>query len=215
MIMAKNRIDLTNKTFGNIKVLSYVGPAKYGGSLWECECFCGKKFVCESYHIRTGWTSSCGCLRIKNNTTHGCSYLPEHRIWREMRQRCTNPRSAAYPLYGGRGISICERWSKFENFFADMGSRPNKNFSLDRENENGNYELGNCKWATKTAQAHHFRKFKNNSTGFTGTSLNKDGRYEAYIWVNSQKKHLGEFHSLQQAVEARKEAQQKYWGKET
>jgi len=84
--------------------------------------------------------------------THGLSKTPEYRAWASMVQRCTNPNNARYDRYGGRGISICVRWNKFENFLADMGPRPTKGHSVDRKDNEGNYEPGNCRWATRSEQ---------------------------------------------------------------
>jgi len=84
-------------------------------------------------------------------------YPQENHAWRDMRRRCNNPKHADYPLYGARGVKVCERWQKFDNFIADMGPRPGKGYSIDRINNNGDYEPGNCKWATATEQSRNRR----------------------------------------------------------
>jgi hypothetical protein len=92
-------------------------------------------------------------------TTHGQSRTPEYKVWASMWQRCTNPKNVRYGRYGGRGIGICERWEKFENFFADMGLRPSNGHSIDRKDNEGNYEPSNCHWATRSEQ-------QNNKSGY-------------------------------------------------
>lgn len=88
---------------------------------------------------------------------HGKAYSKEHHIWREMRQRCNNRKAKDYRYYGGQGVTVCERWSKFENFYADMGPKP-EGLTLDRINPFGNYEPSNCRWASRMVQAQNTRK---------------------------------------------------------
>lgn len=97
---------------------------------------------------------------------HGLSKLPEYYIWKCMRQRCNNPKSHKYPIYGGRGISVCERWNDFNNFIIDMGRRPDVDYSIDRINNDGNYEPKNCRWTSRSEQMKNRRKYvmNNNSS---------------------------------------------------
>ncbi len=137
------------------------GPVKRGWYV-DCFCVCGKPVNrVKVYALFAGGTASCGCL-IREKTaarsiTHGMSYSVEYSCWRSMMARCSNPRIAHFKNYGGRGITVCERWHKFENFLEDMGLRPSLGHSIDRIDPNGNYESANCRWATDTEQQRNRR----------------------------------------------------------
>jgi len=130
-----------------------------------CECDCGNEIVVLLNSLRFGRTKSCGCLandltaaRNRRNATHGMSNSPTYLCWYSMRQRCNNMHHQAYSEYGGRGITVCERWQNcFENFLEDMGKRPSPRHSIDRVDNDGNYEPGNCRWATVTEQGRNKR----------------------------------------------------------
>ena len=132
----------------------------------QCLCECGTKLIARLDHLRSGATSSCGCLRREFHSRrlrkHGCAIKgrqsSEYRIWVGMITRCTNQNCDAFPRYGGRGITVCGRWREsFENFLADIGTRPSKSHSIDRINNNKGYEPGNVQWATTKQQARNRR----------------------------------------------------------
>jgi hypothetical protein len=132
----------------------------------KCECECGNKSNYRLADIKRGMTKSCGCLHIelsttrsiKRLTTHNKSNINEYKTWGNIKTRCYNKNREEYKNYGGRGITVCDRWlSSFENFYKDMGHKPTPSHSIDRINVNGNYEPDNCKWSTRKEQANNKR----------------------------------------------------------
>lgn len=153
--------NISGKRFGRLVALSISYQAKNEGTVWLCQCDCGKLVSVVIGSLSTGRTKSCGCLKSdvtrERLTTHGQCASPEYIAWSNMRQRCDNPCRPEYPDYGGRGIKVCERWTVFENFLADMGKRPDGK-SIERRNNEGNYEPLNCVWATKIEQTRNTRR---------------------------------------------------------
>jgi hypothetical protein len=147
--------DLTGLRFGRLLVTGRGENTAVGQARWICSCDCGKETLVHGYSLRGGLSNSCGCLqRLKTSTankTHGQTKTSLYRIWAGMFTRCYDKNHRTYKWYGGRGITVCPRWKSFENFSADMGPRPG-NLTLDRINNDGNYELSNCRWASVKEQ---------------------------------------------------------------
>jgi hypothetical protein len=158
-------IDLTGKRFGRLTVIE---RAENHGKLpmWRCLCDCGKEIKVLGCNLRTNHTQSCGCaqkdLVAKRSVTHGMSSNPLYAVWNTMRQRCTNPNNHKYSNYGARGVRVCEDWlNSFDSFYSYVSKLPHfgeAGYSLDRIENDGNYEPGNVRWATMTEQNNNRRK---------------------------------------------------------
>ncbi len=158
--------DLTGIRFGRLTVVKRSDLRSSNGSwIWICECDCGKTTPVERSNLirnTTNATRSCGCLGRENQkasvTKHGLLYHPLYKTWCDMKERCHLKSAINYYLYGGRGISVCDRWHhSFPNFLADMGEKPGPEYTLDRKDNDGNYEPDNCRWATRSTQQRNRR----------------------------------------------------------
>lgn len=163
------KIDISGQRFGRLFVLGFSHTTIKRQAAWSCRCDCGRTVTVIGNRLKCGKTKSCGCLRTdlggSHSRTHGMSNSPEYRIYHGMLNRCYNEKVQAYPHYGGRGITVCDRWrfgqdgvSGFECFLADMGRRKDRGLSLERKENDGNYAPTNCRWATYLDQANNSRR---------------------------------------------------------
>lgn len=150
-------IDMTGQIFWRLKVLEFHSNSKRGAKKWLCQCECGNTVIAERTNLVKGSQRSCGCLRAENNVVHNMSKTPVYTNWSNLKARCGRPSHKDYKHYGGRGIELCDRWQKFENFLEDMGMPPSRKHSVERISNEGNYEPGNCRWATHIEQSNNKR----------------------------------------------------------
>lgn len=209
------------QTFNKLTALEYLRDEKTGRTNILCLCICGNKKVLPAAKLLQGIGYSCGCSTLEamslNRKEHGCSTHPLWEVYITMKKRCYNTSFIGYDYYGGRGITVCDRWLEdlpngFNNFVSDIGERP-VGTTLDRIDVNGNYEPLNCRWADKSTQSFNTRRYSTNTSGTTGVKRSENGlKWLAYISCNGEPIHLGTFETYDAAVNARREAELKYFG---
>jgi hypothetical protein len=144
--------------------LIQLGKTDAGRKMWLCSCLCGAIRVVQATHLARGASNSCGCGAVKHGHSRTGKRTLTLNSWRNMKSRCLNPNSTQWKYYGAKGVGICQRWLKFENFLADMGIRPSRLHTLDRKDPDGNYTPSNTRWALPKVQQNNKRKKKPNQS---------------------------------------------------
>lgn len=212
-------IDLTGEKFNRWTVIERAFKNnKYNKPLWICKCDCGTIKEQTSVVLKSGNSKSCGCLVKDTNTKHGMYKTRLNKEYRGLKQRCYNSKNSRYEYYGGRGINICDEWLGKEGFVNFMNWSLENGYTdeltLDRIDSNGNYEPSNCRWETMKVQARNRRIRNTNKSGVNGVYFRKEqNKYRTSILDNEGKKvNLGQYKTLEEATEVRKQAELKYWG---
>lgn len=202
------RIDHAGVRFGKLTAVETAGRNALKKVLWRCFCDCGNETIVPSGSLVTGNTTSCGC--IVPNFKHGGSGKGSYNTWRAMMRRCYNHKDKDYKRYGAVGVTVFPGWHEYSVFAQDMGE-PSGNQTLDRIDPYGNYEPGNCRWASLPAQARNVRVRQSNKTGHTGVRFRNNGWY-AEITVQKKKFYSKVAKTLEEAVLNRKELERLHWG---
>jgi len=214
-------IDYTGQTVGRLTV---VGPIKNekNRTFWKCECECGNETLVSPSNLRNAKVRSCGCLlrdfAKQNAYRHGSAKRgqihPEYRIYLNMVNRCYRVKDVKYHRYGGRGITVHPDWllkdgQGYKNFIEHIGRRPSDDHSIDRIDNDGNYEPGNVRWATRVKQSQNKDLYPNNKTGISGVQFRDDG-FRVRITVDRERINLGQSKDFFEACCIRKSAEVKY-----
>ena len=203
--------------FGNLEIIEevphHVYPSGEKRRKFNTRCICGKE---GTYLINTlflGKATSCGCLYVSPNTTHGMNDTRQYQCWADMKTRCDNTSNKFYSYYGGRGITYCEKWKTFQGFWEDMSEGYSDDLTLNRRDNDGMYCKENCSWDTKNFQGHMRRKQRGTKLDIIGAVVDKKGsNFSVRIKVNEVPLYLGGYSTLDEAAEAYDAASQVVYG---
>ncbi len=208
----KRSIDITGKRFGHWTAIEFAETRGKRREYWRFKCDCGNIKEVLKYNVTSGRSTNCGCMQYvnrKGNVKHGKRYTRLYTIWCSMKSRCNDSENE---YYGGRGITYCDEWEDFEPFYRwAMANGYNDELSIDRIDSNGNYEPSNCRWVDSTTQSINRRVKSTSTTGITGVNETLDNTYVAKITVDGNTIRLGTFKNIEDAIKARKKAEEKYF----
>lgn len=206
------RSKYIGKRFGRFIVLDLGDRIPSGRIRLVCKCDCGSIKQVSAGNLNNGRSQSCGCLMremASERATHRKSYSPEWSAWRNMVQRCTKPTNKSYAYYGGRGITVCDDWLKFDNFWRDMGDKPSTDYQIDRIDNNKGYFKENCRWTARSDNMLNRRVFSNSTTGITGVRMRRK-KFYAELKINGVLVLSKTFNTIEEAIKARSDAEKKH-----
>lgn len=201
-------IDIKNEKFNRLTAIEYLQTPKGKSSIWLCKCDCGNLIKVDISSLRNKNTQSCGCLgkekRLVSVLKHNRSKTSEYYVWSNMIQRCSNTKNSEYKNYGARGILVCEEWKDFINFFNDMGEKPQKDYSLDRINNEKGYSKENCRWTDSFTQSSN-RRYKENELKIRNISYSERDSLYCVDIIRKSIRYRKSFKKLEDAISFKKE----------
>lgn len=203
-------IDRAGQVFNRLTVISRAGTTASKKVSWLCLCSCGNTVVVDICSLVTGNTGSCGCYLKSRITKHGCYKKGSYNTWRAMIRRCNNAEDKDYHRYGAKGIIVCQEWLDYKVFATDMGE-PEGSRTIDRIDPYGNYEPGNCRWATLETQARNIRVSLTSESGYIGVHK-RGARWYGQLKSRGKSYYSKSCASILEAVEARKQLELIHWG---